>query len=58
MVRLQKLMKVMDSYKNGRITYIDWIKLINGSKDWISEAKQQIGIVLSKNYSSLNDAFY
>ena len=28
-VRLQKLMKIMDCYKHGRITFIDWTKLIN-----------------------------
>jgi len=47
----------MDSYKHGRITLIDWSKLINQSKDWLSDVKQQIGIVLSKHYSSLGDAF-
>jgi Ca2+-binding EF-hand superfamily protein len=29
MVRLQKLMKLMDGYKHGRISYLDWNKLIN-----------------------------
>jgi len=47
----------MDSYKNGRITLIDWSKLINQSKNWLSDVKQQIGIVLSKHYSNLSDAF-
>ena len=56
-VRIQKLIKVMDSYKHGRITLIDWYKLINESKDWLNDVKQQIGIVLSKQYSSLSDAF-
>ena len=58
MVRLQKLMKVMDCYKHGRITFMDWVKIINESKDWLVDAKQQIGIVLSKHYPSLNEAFY
>lgn len=58
MVRIQKLMKVMDCYKHGRITFLDWVKIINENKDWVSDAKQQIGIVLSKNYSNLSDAFY
>lgn len=32
---------------------------MSGDKfDWIKEAKQQIGIVLSKRYESLSDAFY
>jgi len=47
----------MDSYKHGRITLIDWSKLINQSKNWLSDVKQQIGIVLSKHYSNLSDAF-
>ena len=54
MVRLQKMMKIMDTYKNGRINYLDWINFINKSSNWLSDAKQQIGIVLSKHYSSLN----
>lgn len=58
MVRLQKLMKVMDCYKHGRITFIDWLKIINEKKDWVADAKQQIGIVLSKHYPSLTEAFY
>jgi translation initiation factor 2 alpha subunit (eIF-2alpha) len=58
MVRLQKLTKVMDTYKKGKITLIDWLKIINEDKDWLTDVKQQIGIVLSKKYSSLNDAFY
>lgn len=48
----------MDSYKNGRITFVDWAHLINQQKNWIADAKQQIGIVLSKHYPSLNEAFY
>lgn len=47
----------MDYYKHGRITFLDWHKLINENKDWLKDAKKQIGIVLSKNYSSLSDAF-
>jgi hypothetical protein len=47
----------MDSYKHGRITLIDWCIVINQSKDWLSDVKQQIGIVLSKHYTSLSDAF-
>jgi len=29
MVRVQKLIKIMDVYKHGRITFLDWHKLIN-----------------------------
>ena len=58
MVRIQKMMKVMDAYKNGRITFIDWLHLINRNNNWLSDARQQIGIILSKNYGSLNEAFY
>jgi len=47
-------MKIMDCYKHGRITYIDWLKLINEKKDWLADAKQQIGIILSKHHPSLN----
>lgn len=54
MVRVQKLIKIMDYYKHGRITFLDWYKLINENKDWIKDAKQQIGIVLSKKYASLS----
>ena len=48
------MMKVMDTYKNGRINFLDWINLINKNSNWLSDAKQQIGIVLSKHYPSLN----
>lgn len=58
MVRLQKLMKVMDCYKHGRINYIDWVRLISEEKDWLGDVRQQIGIVLSKHYPSLNEAFF
>lgn len=54
MVRIQKMMKVMDAYKNGRITFIDWLHLINRNSNWLADARQQIGIILSKNYTSLN----
>jgi len=57
MVRTQKLMKLMDYYKNGRVTYLDWHKLIHENKDWLKDVKHQIGIILSKQYSSLSDAF-
>lgn len=29
MVRVQKFIKLMDYYKHGRITFLDWHKLIN-----------------------------
>ena len=57
MMRTQKIMKLMDHYKHGRITYLDWHKLIHENKDWLKDVKQQIGIILSKQYSSLSDAF-
>jgi len=57
MLRTQKIMKMMDYYKHGRITYVDWYKLIHENKDWLKDVKQQIGIILSKQYSSLPDAF-
>lgn len=47
----------MDCYKHGRITYLDWFKLLTVSKDWLVDVKQQIGIVLSKKYKSLGEAF-
>lgn len=47
----------MDFYKHGRITYLDWLKLVSEGKDWLKDAKKQIGIVLSKKYESLSDAF-
>jgi len=57
MVRLQKLIKLMDCYKHGRISFLDWHQLINSSKDWLNDAHQQIGLVLSRLYSSLSEAF-
>lgn len=57
-MRLQKLIKLMDSYKHGRVTFVDWVKIINENKNWLVDVKQQIGIVLSKHYSSLNEAYY
>jgi hypothetical protein len=56
-VRIQKFIKLMDFYKHGRITFIDWFKFINEDKDWLKDAKKQIGIILSKQYSSLSEAF-
>jgi hypothetical protein len=47
----------MDHYKHGRITFIDWQQLLTQNRDWLAEVKQQIGIVLSKHYPSLSDAF-
>lgn len=57
-VRLQKLMKLMDSYKHGRVGYLDWHRFIGRNADWVADVKQQIGIVLSKDYGTLSDAFY
>jgi hypothetical protein len=57
MVRLQKLIKLMDCYKHGRISFLDWTQLINSKKDWLADAQQQIGLVLSRLFSSLGEAF-
>lgn len=29
MVRTQKFIKIMDYYKHGRVTFLDWFKFIN-----------------------------
>eukprot|EP00919_Chromeraceae_sp_WS-2016_P011662 GHVR01027255.1.p1 GENE.GHVR01027255.1~~GHVR01027255.1.p1 ORF type:complete len:154 (+),score=2.90 GHVR01027255.1:463-924(+) len=52
------MMKLLDTYKRGHVNFVDWIKFINGSDiNWIANAKQQIGIFLSKTYQNLSDAF-
>ena len=58
-MRLQKILKVLDTYKRAKVDESDWERLVKGEKfEWVKEAKQQIGIVLSKKYGSLSDAFY
>lgn len=58
-VRIQKLFKVMDTYKRGKIDQVDFNKLLKGpdTEDWISNAKQQIGLAVSRKYKSINQAF-
>jgi hypothetical protein len=71
LVRVQKLIKVLDSYKKGKLNFLDWKSFVTGKRaeeqsdqpeggnnnnsnpNWVYEAKQQIGIVLSRNYKSL-----
>ena len=56
-VRVKKLMKLMDHYKRARLSLMDWLNMIQKEADWFKEIKHQIGLVLSKLYSSLSDAF-
>lgn len=49
----------MDGFKRGRVDETDWERLLKNQKiDWVGDAKQQIGIVVSRLYSSITDAFY
>ena len=58
-VRLQKLLKVMDGFKRGKVDETDWERLLcEGKIDWVSDARQQIGIIISRQYPSLNECFY
>jgi hypothetical protein len=53
-VRVQKLIKVLDTFKKGKLNFLDWKTFIQKDKvDWIQDAKQQIGIVISRNYPNL-----
>lgn len=55
---MQKLMKVLDGYKRGKIDFQDWSKVLKeGKVDWIKDAVQQIGLVMSRMYPSLSDAY-
>lgn len=57
-VRVQKLIKVLDTYKKGRLNFLDWKNFIQKDKtDWIQDAKQQISLVISRMYSNLEDAY-
>ncbi len=57
-VRIQKLIKVLDSFKKGRLNFLDWKNFIQKDKtDWIQDAKQQISLVISRMYSDLEDAY-
>lgn len=58
-VRLQKFLKVMDGFKRGKVDETDWERVLGEGKiDWVADARQQIGIVISRQYGSLNEAFY
>jgi hypothetical protein len=58
LVRIQKLMKICDIYKRGQISFIDWHKIISGKDhNWVGDAKQQIGIIISRLYTNLSDAY-
>lgn len=49
----------MDGFKRGKVDETDWERLLsNGKVDWVGDARQQIGIVISRLYSNLSDAFY
>lgn len=51
----------MDSYKKGKVDLIDFNKLISPSNDskpnWISNAKQQIGLAISRKFKNIQEAF-
>jgi hypothetical protein len=49
----------MDSFKRGKIDLVDFTKLLNGgnTEDWISNAKQQIGLTVSRRFNNSNQAF-
>ena len=57
--RVQKLLKVMDTYKRGRVDMVDFIKVITSNRDnsWIENAKQQVGLAISRKFKSLSQAF-
>ncbi len=58
MVRIQKLIKVLDTFKKGKLNFLDWKNFIQkDSTDWIQDAKQQIGLVISRMYTNLEDAY-
>jgi hypothetical protein len=53
-VRIQKLIKVLDTFKKGKLNFLDWKNFIQkDKKDWIQDAKQQISLVISRTYSDL-----
>lgn len=58
-VRIQKLFKMMDTFKRGKIDLIDFCKLLQATdtEDWISNAKQQIGLTISRRFSTISQAF-
>jgi len=53
-VRIQKLIKVLDTFKKGKLNFLDWKNLIQKDKaNWVEDAKQQIGIVISRTFTDL-----
>lgn len=52
-------MKVMDTYKRGKIDMVDFIKIITSEREnnWVANAKQQIGLAISRKFKSLSEAF-
>lgn len=57
--RIQKLLKLMDTYKKGKVDMVDFIKIVtsDSSNNWISNAQQQIGLAISRKFKSLSHAF-
>jgi Ca2+-binding EF-hand superfamily protein len=49
----------MDTFKRGKVDLVDFTKLLKGleTEDWIANAKQQIGLTLSRKFTSMNQAF-
>lgn len=49
----------MDTYKRGKVDMVDFIKIITSdrSNNWVHNAKQQIGLSISRKFKSLTDAF-
>ena len=49
----------MDTFKRGKVDETDWERILaQGKVDWVAGAKQQIGMIISKQYATLNEAFY
>lgn len=57
--RIQKLLKLMDTYKKGKVDLVDFVKIVTSEENnnWISNAKQQIGLAISRRFKSLTEAF-
>jgi hypothetical protein len=49
----------MDTYKRGKVDMVDFIKILTSdrSNNWVHNAKQQIGLSISRKFKSLTDAF-
>ena len=53
----------MDSYKKGKVDLVDFNKLITSASssdskpNWISNAKQQIGLAISRKFRNIHEAF-